>query len=128
MDIVRWFEVIYRQAAELAFWKPPSESTEMYVITKEGVESLVRRLLDPVEAGGCRSELEKMLEIKEVLSWRADAGPCCAARVMSPGLFGEAQLLQAALQAFDKGSHQEAAALVSEFSHVAERNGSYRLW
>jgi len=100
----------------------------MYVITKEGVESLVRRLLDPVEADRCRSELEKMLEIKEVLSWRADAGPCCAARVMSPGLFGEAQLLQSALEAFDRGSYQEAAALVSDFSHEAERNGSYRVW
>jgi hypothetical protein len=92
------------------------------------VESLARRLLDPVEAGGCRSELEKMLEIKEVLSWRADAGPCCAARVMWPGLYEEAQLLQAALDAFDRGGYQEAAALVSEFSHEAELNGSYRIW
>ena len=100
----------------------------MYVITKERVESLARRLLDPVEAGGCRSELEKMLEIKEALSWRADAGPCCAARVMWPGLYEEAQLLQAALDAFDRGGYQEAAALVSEFSHEAERNGSYRIW
>jgi len=100
----------------------------MYVITKEGVESLVRRLLDPVEADRCRSELEKMLEIKEVLSWRADAGPCCAARVMSPGLFSEAQILQAALDAFDKGNFGEAASLVSEFSHESERNGSYRVW
>ncbi len=100
----------------------------MYVITREGVDSLIRRLLDSAEAGGCRSELEKMLEIKEVLSWRADAGPCCAARVMSPGLYGEAQLLQAALDALDKGDYQEAAALVGEFSHEAERNGSYRIW
>lgn len=100
----------------------------MYVITRDGVESLIRRLLDASEASDCRSELQKMLEIKEVLSWRADAGPCCAARVMSPGLFGEAQLLQAALDAFDKGNYREAAALVSEFSHEAERNGSYRIW
>jgi hypothetical protein len=100
----------------------------MYVITREGVESLVRRLLDPAQASGCRSELEKMLEIKEVLSWRADAGPCCAARVMSPGLFGEAQLLQAALDALDKGDPEGAASLVVEFSHEAERNGSYRIW
>ena len=99
----------------------------MYVITKERVESLARRLLDPVEAGSCRCELEKILEIKEVLSWRADAGLCCAARAMSPGLFGEAQLLQAALDAFDRGSYPEAAGLVSEFSQEAERNGSYRI-
>ena len=100
----------------------------MYVITIEGVQALIRRLQDPVEAGHCRGELEKMLEIKEVLSWRADAGPCCAARVMSPGLFGEAQLLQAALDAFDKGSYEEAASLVGEFSYESERNGSYRIW
>ena len=100
----------------------------MYVFTKEGVESLVRRLSSPSEAGGCRSELEKMLEIKEALSWRAEAGPCCAARVMSAGLYGEAQLLQAALEAFDRADYQEAASLVSEFSREAERNGSYRLW
>lgn len=100
----------------------------MYVITMEGVDSLIKRLLDPAEACGCRSELEKMLEIKEALSWRADAGPCCAARVMWPGLYEEAQLLQAALDAFDKGDYQEAAALVSEFSHESERNGSFRIW
>lgn len=100
----------------------------MYVITKEGVESLVKRLVDPGEAGSCRRELEKILEIKEALSWRADAGPCTAARCFAPGLFGEAQLIQAALDALDKGRYQEAAALVSEFSGEAERNGSYRIW
>jgi len=47
---------------------------------------------------------------------------------MSPGLFGEAQILQAALDAFDKGNFGEAASLVSEFSHESERNGSYRVW
>jgi hypothetical protein len=100
----------------------------MYVITKDGVESLAKRLADPAEAGNCRRELEKILEIKEALSWRSDAGPCSAARCMSPGLFGEAQLVQAALDALDRGNCREAAALVSEFSHEAERNGSYRIW
>ncbi len=100
----------------------------MYVITKDRVESLVRRLAEPGEAGDCRRELEKMLEIKEALAWRSDAGPCSVARCLSPGLFGETQLIQAALDALDRGCHQEAAALVSEFSHEAERNGSYRIW
>ena len=100
----------------------------MYVITKEGVESLVKRMADPGEAGNCRRELEKILEIKEALSWRSDAGPCAAARCFSPGLFGETQLIQAALDALDRGNCQEAAALVSQFSHEAECNGSYRIW
>jgi hypothetical protein len=104
------------------------ERAEMYVITREGVESLRKRLLDPSQARDCRAELEKLLEIKEVLSWRAEVALCCAAQVMSPGLYGEAQSLRAALDAFDKGSYEEAAALVSEFSQEAERNGSYRIW
>lgn len=100
----------------------------MYVITKEKVDSLAKRLADPGEAVDCRHELEKILEIKEALSWRSDAGPCPAARCLSPGLFGEAQLIQAALDALDRGSCQEAAALVSQFSHEAECNGSFRIW
>ena len=98
----------------------------MYVISREGVQALIRRLRDPVEAGLCRSELQKMLEIKEALSLRAEAGPSFAARrLMSPRLYEEAQLIQAALDAFDKGSYEEAAALVAEFSREAERNLSF---
>lgn len=100
----------------------------MYVITREGVQALISRLRDPVEAKHCRAELEKLLEIKEVLSWRAEVALCSAAQVMSPGLYGEAQTLRAALDAFDKGSYEEAASLLSEFSQEAERNGSYRIW
>jgi hypothetical protein len=100
----------------------------MYVISREGVESLTKRLLNPSQARDCRAELEKLLEIKEVLSWRAEVALCCAAQVMSPGLYGEAQTLRAALDAYDRGDYEEAAALVSEFSQEAERNGSYRIW
>jgi len=35
----------------------------MYVITREGVQALIRKLQDPVEAEHCRGELEKLLEI-----------------------------------------------------------------
>ena len=98
----------------------------MYVISREGVQALIRRLRDPVEAGLCRSELQKMLEIKEALSLRAEAGPSFAARrLMSPRLYEEAQLIQAALDAFDKGMYEEAALLVAEFYREAERNLSF---
>lgn len=100
--------------------------SEMYVISREGVQTLIRKLQDPVEAVRCRSELEKMLEIKEVLSWRAEAPPSVSVRLsMSPGLHAEAQLLRAALDAFDKGSYDEAGSLVAEFYREAERNLSF---
>jgi len=98
----------------------------MYVISREGVQALIRKLRDPVEAGHCRSELQKMLEIKEALSFRAEAGPSFPARrLISPRLYEEAQLLQTALDALDKGSYEEAASLVAEFAREAERNLSF---
>jgi hypothetical protein len=97
---------------------------EMLIITRELVESLRRRLLNPGEAGRLREELSKMLEIKETLFWRADVGPCCVGRAMSAGLFGEVQLLETTLEAFDTGDYRKAASSLDEFVRQAERNGS----
>ena len=97
---------------------------EMLIITKDLVESIRRRLLNTGEASQCREELRKMLEIKETLFWRADVGPCCVGRAMSAHLFAEVRLLEATLAAFDKRDYPEAAALLKEFAHQAQINGS----
>ena len=93
---------------------------EMLIITRDLVESLRIRLLDPAEASQCREELG----IKETLFWRADVGPCCVGRAMSANLFGEVRLLEATLEAFDTGDYRKAASSLGEFVHQAERNGS----
>ncbi|MBM4443986.1 MAG: hypothetical protein FJ020_01625 [Chloroflexi bacterium] len=97
---------------------------EMLIISKDLIQSLRSRLLDPKQAGQCRRELEKMLSIKEVLSWRADAGPCCLSRSMSAPLFGEVHLLEATLEAFRRGDYPGAASSLEEFARQAERNGT----
>jgi hypothetical protein len=97
---------------------------EMLIITRDLVESLRIRLLDPAEASQCREELERMLGIKEMLFWRADVGPCCVGRAMSANLFGEVRLLEATLEAFDAGDYRKAASSLEEFVHQAESNGS----
>jgi hypothetical protein len=97
---------------------------EMLIITRDLVESLRIRLLDPAKASQCREELERMLGIKETLFWRADVGPCCVGRAMSANLFGEVRLLEATLEAFDTGDYRKAASSLEEFVHQAERNGS----
>ncbi len=96
----------------------------MLIISKDLIESLRSRLLDPEQAGQCRWELERMLSIKEALSWRADAGPCCLSRSMSAPLFGEVHQLEATLEAFRRGDYAGAASSLEEFARQAERNGT----
>ncbi len=98
----------------------------MLVITREGVQVLIRRLQDPARAAGCRDELQKMIEIKEALYLRAETGPSFAARrAMAPWLYDETRTLRAALQALDEGDHGQAASLVEEFYRESERNRSF---
>jgi len=100
------------------------KDNETLIITRDMVESLRTRLLDPKQASQCRGELERMLSIKEALSWRADAGPCCLSRSMSAPLFGEVHLLEATLEAFRRGDYPQAASSLEEFARQAERNGT----
>ncbi len=98
----------------------------MYIVAREGIQALIRRLQDPAQASGCRGELEKILEIKEALAFRAEAPPSYSARLaMSPGLHEEARLLREALDAFDRGGCEEAASLLEEFYRESERNLSF---
>jgi hypothetical protein len=96
----------------------------MLIITAETLESLENRLLDPQQVPECREEIERMLQIKETLLWRADAGSSCVGRAMSANLFGEVRLLEAALQALDEGDAPGAASLMKEFSLLAKSNGT----
>ena len=100
------------------------KDNEMLIISRDLVQSLRSRLLDPEQAGQCRRELERMLGIKEALAWRADAGPCCLSRSMSAHLFAEMRLLEATLEAFCRKAYPEAAASLEEFARQAELNGS----
>jgi hypothetical protein len=88
----------------------------MLIITKDSVKSLKERLRNPNEASQCREELKKMLEIEEALLWRADAGFCCTAGCIATTLARDVQLLEAALQAFEEGNANKAAALLEEFA------------
>jgi len=88
----------------------------MLVITKEKVKALKERLRNPSEASQCRGELKKMLEIKETLYWRADAGSCCVGCSLPARLFWEVQLLEAALRALEEGDGNKAASLLEDFA------------
>jgi len=61
-----------------------------------------------------------MLEIKQALLWRADAGTCCAGPVVANSFFAEVQLLEKALEALDKGDAGTAASLLEELAAHAD--------
>ena len=91
------------------------DGSQCYVITKEGVSDLQRRLLEPGEAADCRDELRRILEIKDTLLWRADKACACVGQSVGGHLAWEVQVLERALEALSKGNSAEAALLLGEY-------------
>ncbi|RLC91900.1 MAG: hypothetical protein DRI39_09380 [Chloroflexi bacterium] len=92
----------------------------MLLITRDRIDSLRADLARPAQVNRCREELRKMLEIKQALLWRADAGTCCAGPVVANSFFAEVQLLEKALEALDKGAAGTAASLLEELAAHAD--------
>ncbi|RLC95754.1 MAG: hypothetical protein DRI40_05070 [Chloroflexi bacterium] len=92
----------------------------MLLITRDRIDSLRADLARPAQIDRCREELRKMLEIKQALLWRADAGTCCAGPVVANSFFAEVQLLEKALEALDKGDAGTAASLLEELAAHAD--------
>jgi len=90
------------------------------LITRDRIDSLRADLARPAQIDRCREELRKMLEIKQALLWRADAGTCCAGPVVANSFFAEVQLLEKALEALDKGDAGTAASLLEELAAHAD--------
>ena len=92
----------------------------MLLITRDRIDSVRADLARPAQIDRCREELRKMLEIKQALLWRADAGTCCAGPVVANSFFAEVQLLEKALEALDKGDAGTAASLLEELAAHAD--------
>jgi hypothetical protein len=92
------------------------------VISKEQVENLINKLSDPAKFDECRDELEKMLEIKSVLLWRA-GGPrsCCGSlEEIKVCLDSEVQILEEVLDALDKDNIPRASSLLRDYTNYLE--------
>jgi hypothetical protein len=93
------------------------------VISREQVENLIHKLSDPAKFDECRDEVEKMLEIKSVLLWRAADGiqPCCGSfGEIKTCLASEVQILEEVLDALDKGNIPQASSLLRDYTHYLE--------
>ena len=90
-------------------------SSKILVISKEQVRTVRDRLSDPAQIPSCIEEVRKMIEIKSVLSWRAEVSEACCGAELSMCLFNEVQNLEEALQYLESGNIDEATILLEEY-------------
>ena len=91
----------------------------MLVISKQQVENLIHKLSDPAKFDECRDEVEKMLEIKSALLWRAGgARSCCGSlEEIEVCLASEVQILEEMLDALDKDNIPQASSLLKDYTN-----------
>lgn len=95
----------------------------MLIISREQVEKLIEKLADPTKFDESRAEVEKMLEIKSALLWRAADGiqPCCGTFCeIRTCLDSEVQVLQEALDALGKEDIDKASKLLRDYIKYLE--------
>lgn len=93
----------------------------MLIISKQQVETLIKKLADPARLDECRDEVTKMLEIKSALLCRAEPQPCCGSyEEIKTCLTSETQILQETLDALDEGNIQRATSLLTEYMGYIE--------
>jgi hypothetical protein len=91
----------------------------MLIISSQQVENLIHKLSDPAKFDECRDEVEKMLEIKSALLWRAEGPrPCCGSfDQIKTCLASEVQILEDVLNALDDGNISQASSLLREYTN-----------
>ena len=95
----------------------------MLIISSQQVENLIHKLSDPAKFDECRGEVEKMLEIKSALLWRAEGPrPCCGSfDKIKVCLDSEVQILGDVLNALDEGNISQASSLLREYTNHLEQ-------
>ena len=90
----------------------------MLIISEEQVENLIAKLNDPAKLDESRREVEKMLEIKSTLLWRADGPRSCCGSLggIKVCLDAEVRILEEVLDALDKHDVPRASSLLEEYT------------
>lgn len=88
----------------------------MLIITPNSVHKLAERLREPGRVRECQDELERMLQIKSALLWRADAARACIGWQLGAQLTAEIHTLERALEAHLRGDSEASAAELEFFA------------
>ena len=90
----------------------------MLIISDEQVKALRERLGNSLELESYKTEVQKMLEIKSTLLWRADVGSGCVGSSISRHLEGEVKLLENTLSALEEGDVAEGISSLIEYEKL----------
>ena len=91
------------------------------IINAETVKAIRQKLAEPARIREARADIKKMLEIKQTLLWRADAGTCCGSLCnIATSLSREIGILENALNALEKGEPLEAIRSLEEYQQLLE--------
>lgn len=94
---------------------------QMLIVNTDSVKATRNKLADPARTEEAIADIKKMIEIKQTLLWRADAGTCCGSLCnIASFLSREITILENALNALGKGDKAEATRSLEEYQRILE--------
>ncbi len=87
----------------------------MLLISDEQLKALRDRLADPKQRQQCLEEIQRMVEIKQTLLWRADVSQACCGWATVMRFTNEVQLLESVLEAFQERQIEKASTLLEDY-------------
>jgi hypothetical protein len=89
---------------------------EVMIVDSDRINSTIVKIKEPVKLSEAISDIKKILEIKQTLLWRADAGTCCGSLGnIATSLAREISLIEKALKALEKNNTSEAILILEEY-------------
>ena len=94
---------------------------QMLIVDAETIKAIKQKLTDAAGFQEARAAIKKIIEIKQTLLWRADAGTCCGSlNNIATSLTCEIGILEGALNALGKGNTAEAVRSLEEYERLLE--------
>jgi hypothetical protein len=91
------------------------------IINAETVKAVRQKLAEPAQIQEARADIKKMLEIKQTLLWRADAGTCCGSLCnIATSLSREISILESVLNSLESGEKSKALQELGEYEQLLE--------
>ena len=98
----------------------------MFIVNKDSVKATRQKLDDPAKIKEAIADIKRMIEIKQALLWRADAGTCCGSLGdIASFLAREVTVLEKALNALQKDDKSEAIRSLEEYQQILEANPKF---
>lgn len=89
------------------------------IVNTDTIRTTRQKLADPAKMEGAIADIKKMIEIKQTLLWRADAGACCGSLCnITSSLTREISIMENTLNALERGDKPEAIRLLEEYEQL----------